>query len=91
MPGVLEYLKRSSFYTHDVEVFILKLRKESTEFRESYAEALRNAVEKYSVMRSPKIFQNEIYFAVYTFFDRCIVKDFVPSWPTLEEVETGIN
>jgi hypothetical protein len=79
MPGVLKYLKRSSFYTHNVDVFITKLKKESGEFRESYAKSLRDAVEKYSVMRTPKIFQNEIHFAVYTFFDRCIVKDFVPS------------
>jgi hypothetical protein len=79
MPGVHDYLKRSSFYTRSVGVFISKLQKESLEFRESYAKSLRDAVEKYSVMRTPKIFQNEIYFAVYTFFDRCIVKGFRPS------------
>jgi hypothetical protein len=79
MPGILAYLKKSSFYTNDVDSFISKLRKESGEFRESYAKSLHSAVGQFSVMRSPKISQKEVNFAVRLFFDRCIIKNYKTS------------
>lgn len=91
MPGIIDYLKRSSYFDKNVEVFIEKIRKESLSFKESYAKSLKDAIEHYSVEKRPKVTQKEIYFALRIFFDRCIQKDFTPTFPTIEEIESGIN
>jgi len=53
--------------------------------------SLSKAVGSYTISRGIRFSQKELDFALTAFFARCVRKDFIPSFPTLEEVDSGIN
>lgn len=60
-------------------------------FRESFSKSLDAAVSSYGTRKRHGFTQSELNFALETFFSRCITKGFVPEFPSVQEIESGIN